>query len=47
MAYSFMILSKDVKLAVDNANPKVKAAADYICDTNENDGVVKWIEENL
>ena len=34
-------------VAVANAIDEAKAAADYICDTNENDGVAKWIEENL
>ena len=37
----------DVRVAVANAVDEVKAAADYICDTNENDGVIKWIEENV
>ena len=34
-------------VAVGNAIDEVKAAADYICDTNDNDGVAKWLEENL
>ena len=37
----------DVKVAVQNANPKVKADADYICEANDKDGVVKWIAEDL
>jgi len=37
----------DVKVAVENAVPEVKASADYICDTNNNDGVVKWIEKDF
>ena len=37
----------DVRVAVANAVDEVRAAADYICDTNENDGVIKWIEENM
>ena len=28
-----------------NANPAVKEVADYITDTNDNDGVVKLIEK--
>ena len=36
----------DLRVAVDNAVAEVKAAADYICDSNDNDGVVKWIREN-
>ena len=34
-------------VAVANAIDEVKAAADYICDTNENDGVAKWLEERI
>jgi len=34
----------DVRVATANAKPEVKAAADFICDTNENDGVIKWIQ---
>jgi hypothetical protein len=36
-----------VGIAMGNALEKVKAVADHICDTNENDGLAKWIEENL
>lgn len=36
----------DVRVAVRNANPEVKAAADYICGANDEDGVVKWLAEN-
>ena len=36
-----------VGVAMGNALGEVKAVADYICDTNENDGVAKWIEENV
>ena len=42
-----MFAACDVKVAVENAVPEVKAAADFICDTNENDGVAKWIEERV
>ena len=34
----------DVRVAVENAKPEVKAAADFICGTNDGDGVVKWIQ---
>jgi hypothetical protein len=34
-----------IGIAMGNAVDEVKAAADYICDTNENDGIAKWIEE--
>ena len=36
-----------VGIAMENALDEVKAVADHICDTNENDGVAKWIEENI
>ena len=34
-------------VAVSNAIHDVKTTADYICDSNDNDGVAKWIEENV
>ena len=34
-------------IAVANAIDEVKAVANFVCDTNENDGVAKWIEENI
>jgi len=37
----------DVRVAVENARPEVKATADYVCGSYENDGVVKWLEENV
>jgi len=42
-----MLRSCGIGVAVGNAIDEAKAAADYICDTNENDGLAKWIEENL
>ena len=36
----------DVRVAVENANSVVKDAADYICGTNYDDGVAKWIGQN-
>lgn len=36
----------DVRVAVENAKPEVKAAADYICGVNYCDGVAKWLEQN-
>ena len=38
--------ASNVRIAVANAKQEVKAAADYISDTNDNDGVAKWLEEN-
>lgn len=37
----------DVRVAVENAKEEVRTAADFICDTNENDGVVRWIETRI
>lgn len=34
-------------VAVANAIDEVKSVADFICDTNDNDGVAKWLEENV
>ncbi|MCL2704063.1 MAG: HAD family hydrolase [Defluviitaleaceae bacterium] len=34
-------------VAMGNALDEVKAAADFICDTNENDGIAKWLEEKI
>lgn len=34
-------------VAVANAIDEAIAAADYICDTNDNDGVAKWIEKHV
>ena len=34
-------------IAMKNAIPEVQQIADEICDTNENDGVGRWIEENI
>ncbi|MBO7582634.1 MAG: HAD family phosphatase [Treponema sp.] len=34
-------------IAMKNAIPQVQEVADEVCDTNENDGVGKWIEEKL
>ena len=42
-----MIKGCGIGVAVGNAIDEVKTAADHICDTNDNDGVAKWLEENL
>jgi len=42
-----MIAGCGYGIAVGNAADKVKDVANYICDTNDNDGVAKWIEENI
>ncbi|MCL2427036.1 MAG: Cof-type HAD-IIB family hydrolase [Oscillospiraceae bacterium] len=36
-----------IGIAMGNAIDEVKAVADQICDTNDNDGIAKWVEENL
>ena len=36
-----------IGVAMGNALDEVKSVADYICDTNDNDGVAKWLEENV
>ncbi len=42
-----MISTSGIGVAVENAIDSVKKSADYICPTNENDGVAKWIQEHL
>jgi len=42
-----MFAACDVKVAPENANPEVKAAADCICGGSDSDGVVRWLEGNL
>lgn len=37
----------DVRVAVANAVPEIKAAADFVCRANTEDGVVRWIAEEL
>ena len=34
-------------VAMGNALDEVKAVANQICDTNNNDGIAKWIEDNV
>ena len=36
-----------ISVAMDNALDEVKAVSDYICDTNENNGAAKWLEEHI
>ena len=42
-----MIKECGIGIAVANAPDEVKAEADFICGTNDNDGVVKWLEEMI
>lgn len=42
-----MLQNCGIGVAMQNAVPKAQAAANYICDTNDNDGVAKWIDEHV
>lgn len=42
-----MIEKCGIGISVANAIDEVKNVADYICDTNDNDGVAKWLQENI
>jgi len=42
-----MVRECGIGVAVGNAIPEVIAVADIICDTNDNDGVAKWLEANI
>jgi Cof subfamily protein (haloacid dehalogenase superfamily) len=36
-----------ISVAVENALDEVKAVADYVCGSNDEDGVAKWLEGNV
>jgi Cof subfamily protein (haloacid dehalogenase superfamily) len=42
-----MIRNCGIGIAVANANNKVRAVADEICGSNEDDGVAQWLQFNL
>ena len=42
-----MIKKCGIGIAVENALDEVKDVAKYICGSNNNDGVAKWLEENI
>jgi hydroxymethylpyrimidine pyrophosphatase-like HAD family hydrolase len=42
-----MIEKSGIGVAVENANVKIKSKAKFICKSNDEDGVAKWIEENI
>lgn len=42
-----MFEQADLKIAVGNANEQVKAAADIVIDTNDNDGAARWLASNF
>ena len=41
-----MLRECGIGVAVENAIEEVQAIADYLCDSNDNDGVAKWLEGN-
>lgn len=42
-----MLRECGVGVAVENALDEAKAAADFVCGSNDSDGVAKWLEENV
>jgi len=36
-----------IGVAMGNGLDAVKAVADQVCDTNDNEGITKWIQENV
>lgn len=38
-----VIKTAGIGVAMGNAIDEAKAVADFVCDTNDNDGVAKWI----
>ena len=42
-----MLRGCGIGVAMENAIDEVKSVADYICDSNEADGVAKWIEAHV
>jgi hypothetical protein len=36
-----------IGVAMSNAVSEAKAAADFICGSNDEDGVARWLEENI
>lgn len=42
-----MLQSAKYSVAMDNALPEVKAAANYVTETNTNDGVAKFLQQHF
>lgn len=42
-----MLLGFGISVAMDNSINEIKMISDYVCDSNDNDGVAKWLDENL
>lgn len=41
-----MFAACDIRVAVENATNDVKDIADFVCESNVNDGVAKWLEKH-
>lgn len=41
-----MFAESDIKIAVDNAKPELKAVADFIVPSNNDNGVAEWLTRN-
>lgn len=42
-----MIKKAGIGICMENGVKEAKEIADYICENNENDGVAKWLDENI
>ncbi|MCL2549033.1 MAG: HAD family hydrolase, partial [Symbiobacteriaceae bacterium] len=42
-----MLSFAGISVAMGNALAEVKAAVDQVCEDNENDGIARWLEENV
>ena len=42
-----MFLNCGLSVAMDNAIDEIKRMADYICESNDNDGVAKYLENSI
>ncbi|SHM76389.1 Cof-type HAD-IIB family hydrolase [Ruminococcus flavefaciens] len=42
-----MFAQADIRIAVGNAREEIKAAADYVIGTNDEDGVARWLVDEL
>ena len=42
-----MLKAAGISVAMGNASDAVKTSVDYITDTNGNEGISKWLNENL
>jgi len=42
-----MLINLGLGVAMANSIPEIVAIADQTCDSNDNDGVAKWLDQNL